>query len=108
MAKHTFERTWPRWAGTVSDLEAIARTASAAVEGGTLQIEVHRQGLGTSIFADGSEMSQALTIPDLARIDVLTVRVDRPRAQALSRIAVSLRTKVPGVTVEVQGSDQTL
>jgi hypothetical protein len=108
VAKHSFEKTWPRWAGTVADLEKLAREASALVPEGTLQIEVHRRGLGTSEFATGSELAQALTIPDLARVDRVTVRVDRPKAHDISLVAVSFTGKTPAVTIEAKGSNQEL
>ncbi len=108
MAKHSFERTWPRWAGPVADLEKVADEASGLLPGGRLNIEVHRIGLGTSEFESGAELAQALTIPDLARVDLVAVRVDRPRAQELSLVAVSFTLKIPAVTVEAKGTSQEL
>lgn len=108
VAKHSFERIWPRWAGTVADLEKLAEAATALIPEGTLQIEVHRLGLGTSEFATGAELAQALTIPDLARVDLVTVRVDRPKAHDLSLVAVSFTAKAPAVTIEAKGSNQEL
>jgi hypothetical protein len=108
VAKHSFEKTWPRWAGTVADLENVAQEASGLIPEGTLQIEVHRRGLGTSEFATGAELAQALTIPDLARVDLVTVRVDRPKALDLSLVAVSFTAKAPAVTIEAKGANQEL
>jgi hypothetical protein len=108
VARHSFEKTWPRWAGTVADIEKVALAASDLVPEGKLQIEVHRRGLGTSEFASGAELAQALTIPDLARVDLLTVRVDRPKAHDLSLVAVSFTSKVPAVTIEARGRNQEL
>lgn len=108
MAKHSFEKTWPRWAGTVADLENVAREAAALIPDGTLKIELHRLGLGTSEFATGPELSQALTVPDLARVDLVAVRVDRPKAHDLSLVAVSFTSKVPAVTIEAKGANQEL
>jgi hypothetical protein len=108
VAKHSFERTWPRWAGPVADLEKLAHEAAALIPEGTLHIEVHRLGLGTSEFANGAELAQALTIPDLTRVDLITVRVDRPKAHDLSLVAVSFTAKAPAVTIEAKGSNQEL
>lgn len=108
MAKHQFEQVWPRWAGTVADIEKVAQEASTLIPEGTLRIEVHRLGLGTSEFASGPELSQALTVPDLGRVDLVAVRVDRPKAHDLSLVAVSFTGKAPAVTIEAKGSNQEL
>ena len=108
VAKHSFEKTWPRWAGTVADLEKVAQEAFYLIPEGKLQIEVHRLGLGTSEFSTGAELAQALTIPDLARVDLVTVRVDRPKASELSLVAVSFTAKAPAVTIEAKGGSKEL
>ena len=107
MAKHSFEKQWPRWAGTIADLDALAQQA-VTLAGGSLQIEVHRRGLGTSVFVTGSELAQGPTLPDLATVDRVAILVSRPRAQSLSRVAISFVPKLNAVTLEVEGSDQEL
>ena len=98
MQKHALDTTWPRWAGTVADLVTLCKAAVLVLPDGALQIEVHRRGLGTSFFATGEELTLELTIPDLARVDRVVVRVDRAKAQALSLVAITLAPKLPGVT----------
>jgi hypothetical protein len=92
----------------VADLEKLAQEALKLIPDGKLQIEVHRLGLGTSEFANGAELAQALTIPDLARVDLVTVRVDQPKAHDLSLVAVSFTAKAPAVTIEAKGANQEL